>query len=93
MNFSLAICFVACVAFATTHARVENDLEEEYGGVDFDQGCRPAPVSGLCKAYFERWYFDVSAESCERFVYGGCGGNANNYKSQRECEVACLRTS
>ncbi|KAG0414916.1 hypothetical protein HPB47_007914 [Ixodes persulcatus] len=78
------------VTQATTHAWVENELEEEYRGVDFDQGCRPAPVIGLCRAYFERWYFDVSAGSCERFVYGGCGGNANNYKSQRECEVACL---
>lgn len=26
---------------------------------------------------------------CEKFVYGGCGGNENNYNTLEECELAC----
>lgn len=34
-------------------------------------------------------YFDTKEKVCKTFTYGGCGGNGNNYESQRECEIQC----
>ncbi|CAN8003247.1 unnamed protein product, partial [Ixodes pacificus] len=49
-----------------------------------------APLKpGVCDAYMPRWFFNVNTGACERFIYGGCGGNANNYHSFAECERTC----
>ncbi|CAN7939881.1 unnamed protein product, partial [Ixodes hexagonus] len=60
---------------------------------DFDEACTPTADQGPCKAYMPRWFFNVDTGACERFIYGGCGGNANNYRSFEECERTCLRRS
>jgi hypothetical protein len=44
---------------------------------------------GPCKAYFPRYYYDSKKKSCQKFIYGGCQGNANNFKSLEECERKC----
>ncbi|NXE82899.1 PPN1 protein, partial [Cochlearius cochlearius] len=36
------------------------------------------------------WYHRRETGSCERFWYGGCGGNANRFGSQRDCIRACV---
>ncbi|XP_064484449.1 boophilin-G2-like [Ornithodoros turicata] len=94
-------CAATCAEHLPTpqyEARLEEDtdsvystLKKPYKGVDFEVGCRPAPESGICLAYFERWFYNVKTGRCETFVYGGCGGNKNNYETPAECEVACLR--
>ncbi|XP_049513034.1 carboxypeptidase inhibitor SmCI-like [Dermacentor silvarum] len=44
---------------------------------------------GKCKASKPRWFFDVRTYRCEEFIYGGCGGNKNNFLTQNECEKSC----
>jgi len=44
---------------------------------------------GPCKAYFPRFYYDTKKKSCQKFIYGGCQGNDNNFKSLEECERKC----
>ncbi|XP_053503467.1 kunitz-type protease inhibitor 2 [Ictalurus furcatus] len=51
--------------------------------------CRYEKEVGRCRAYLPRFYYNVTAETCEIFVYGGCGGNANNFKTKEECQSAC----
>lgn len=36
-----------------------------------------------------RWYFDIAAERCIQFSYGGTGGNANNFASENDCMQTC----
>ncbi|ESO96956.1 hypothetical protein LOTGIDRAFT_115215, partial [Lottia gigantea] len=43
--------------------------------------CKLASEPGMCKGYFPRFYFNHKSGKCEGFVYGGCGGNENNFKS------------
>ncbi|ODN01537.1 Kunitz-type serine protease inhibitor 1 [Orchesella cincta] len=54
------------------------------------QGAEP----GICRASIPRFYFDSRSGKCDRFTYGGCGGNNNNFRSYNECQSFrsyCLR--
>ncbi len=67
-----------------------------HSGVNvFEQGecpvskCELPPDPGPCDGVFVRYYFDAAAGECKQFVYGGCGGNANNFPTLAECRAAC----
>ena len=45
--------------------------------------------SGPCRAATPAWHFDAEKKSCERFTFGGCGGNANKFASEDACRRAC----
>jgi len=51
--------------------------------------CSLRPDGGICLAVIPRYYFDVHTGTCQLFIYGGCGGNANNFETQVECEQRC----
>ena len=55
--------------------------------------CHLARETGKCRAYIPRWGFDPSSGSCVQFVYGGCGGNENNFETKEACEQRCLGES
>ena len=59
------------------------------GAVDI---CTLPAHGGLCDGYYPRFYFDTNTGQCESFVFGGCGGNANNFESLEDCEAACGAT-
>ena len=44
---------------------------------------------GDCKEFTERWYYDDADEECRAFLFGGCGGNANNFESLEACRRRC----
>lgn len=50
-------------------------------------------MTGRCRASFPRWYFDKDSQTCKMFIYGGCGGNRNNYLLEEECLVQCAAGS
>uniref|UniRef100_A0A8C9L2V7 BPTI/Kunitz inhibitor domain-containing protein n=1 Tax=Serinus canaria TaxID=9135 RepID=A0A8C9L2V7_SERCA len=47
--------------------------------------CSAPPVTGPCRAAFPRWFYVPAEKSCREFTYGGCRGNANNHRDEREC--------
>lgn len=51
--------------------------------------CRVPKVVGRCRASMPRWWYNVTGGSCQQFVYGGCGGNDNNYLTKEECSEKC----
>ncbi|XP_044073357.1 tissue factor pathway inhibitor a isoform X2 [Siniperca chuatsi] len=51
--------------------------------------CHLAEAPGPCRGMVTRYFFDSSSQQCKRFFYGGCFGNANNFKSMAECEAKC----
>ena len=53
--------------------------------------CSVPAEGGTCRASLRRWFFNENTGECERFVYGGCGGNRNNFASKDECTEACRR--
>ncbi|XP_065171313.1 papilin-like isoform X3 [Atheta coriaria] len=45
--------------------------------------------AGPCRNDSEaRWFYDRDGV-CKQFMYGGCEGNANNFKTQEECTQMC----
>ena len=51
--------------------------------------CNQKPDSGLCNAFMPRYFYNSASGKCESFVYGGCGGNANRFKTLDECTRGC----
>ncbi|XP_065311349.1 amblin-like [Dermacentor albipictus] len=52
--------------------------------------CFKEPEAGRCRAYQPTWYFDTKFSSCRMFIYGGCGGNDNQFPSEKKCQSVCL---
>jgi len=52
--------------------------------------CEQPQKSGTCKASLTRYFFNVDSQECESFTYGGCNGNANNFKTMQDCQKTCL---
>ena len=50
--------------------------------------CLPADP-GMCLGYFPSFFFNATSEQCEEFIYGGCGGNENNFEKEEECKASC----
>ena len=53
--------------------------------------CSMKKKTGMCRARHQRYYYNSKTKSCERFTYGGCGGNSNNFADIYQCEDACLK--
>lgn len=52
--------------------------------------CSLPPEPGPCQAAIPRWFHNPATGGCEMFVWGGCGGNANNFETLIECQQACV---
>uniref|UniRef100_A0A8C3RS90 BPTI/Kunitz inhibitor domain-containing protein n=1 Tax=Chelydra serpentina TaxID=8475 RepID=A0A8C3RS90_CHESE len=64
---------------------------EVRGVVDGEDPCFLAKDSGVkCTSYSLLWYYRVDTGSCDRFWYGGCGGNANRFNSEQDCIRVCI---
>ncbi|XP_072311410.1 carboxypeptidase inhibitor SmCI-like isoform X2 [Eucyclogobius newberryi] len=51
--------------------------------------CSLPPVAGPCLGYFPMYFHNATSDSCEIFIYGGCRGNANRFKSLSSCQMYC----
>lgn len=44
---------------------------------------------GPCPGSALRWYYDAERGTCSQFVYGGCKGNANRFRTLAACQQRC----
>nr|XP_033816799.1 WAP, Kazal, immunoglobulin, Kunitz and NTR domain-containing protein 2-like isoform X2 [Geotrypetes seraphini] len=51
--------------------------------------CNLPALQGHCKAYEPRWAYNNLMKQCQSFIYGGCGGNENNFVSKETCDDMC----
>nr|XP_025044615.1 carboxypeptidase inhibitor SmCI-like isoform X2 [Pelodiscus sinensis] len=54
--------------------------------------CQLPAKPGPCEAYMPHYFYNPASKSCERFIYGGCGGNGNRFATEEECLRACGQT-
>ncbi|XP_010629801.1 eppin isoform X2 [Fukomys damarensis] len=55
--------------------------------------CSLPKETGLCMAYFRRWWYNKENNTCDLFIYGGCYGNNNNFQTKGMCQNFCGRKS
>lgn len=51
--------------------------------------CTEPPLTGPCRASHTRWYYDPLNRKCQRFTYGGCNANDNNFEEEQKCNDFC----
>ncbi|KAM3857239.1 amyloid beta (A4) precursor protein a [Diretmus argenteus] len=73
------------VAMTTTTTTTTTESVEEV----VREVCWASAETGPCRAMLPRWYFDHEEGRCAQFIYGGCGGNRNNFESQEYCLSVC----
>ncbi|XP_055932020.1 uncharacterized protein LOC129962298 [Argiope bruennichi] len=73
-----------------TKHRVNGSYTLEMSVGKYENMCYLPLSVGNCKESLERYYYDIKDESCSGFTYTGCGGNANNFLSESDCEKTCF---
>merc|ERR1711874_188235 len=94
--FLLSLCLSSGLSSPDTYVvvKIPSPSDGEATGVKdikhlLNPECLEAPnVTGPCRARAERWTF--RGGRCLKFIYGGCRGTGNNFKSKRECERKCI---
>uniref|UniRef100_A0A131YN68 Pancreatic trypsin inhibitor n=1 Tax=Rhipicephalus appendiculatus TaxID=34631 RepID=A0A131YN68_RHIAP len=96
LSSCILIASVLCAA-ASSRRQMANDFSHaEQNTTKLDNSkkasrqCEKRPDPGLCRAYQPTWYHDRKHKACKMFIYGGCGGNANQFPSEHKCQQACL---
>ncbi|XP_044852826.1 amyloid-like protein 2 isoform X1 [Mauremys mutica] len=74
-----------------TESRIDISLSEKEIISDVKAVCSQEAMTGPCRAVMPRWYFDLYKRKCIRFIYGGCGGNRNNFESEEYCMAVCKK--
>ncbi|KAL8588780.1 hypothetical protein ACOMHN_035276 [Nucella lapillus] len=75
--------WIACNSACESHVSGKRESSNDV--------CNFPPVTGRCRAYMPSFYYNYNTGMCESFIYGGCGGNANRFRSLRKCQRKCLR--
>ncbi|XP_065281484.1 papilin-like [Dermacentor albipictus] len=78
-----SVCSNSSNAWELTRSRLITKL------LTLDPICELPKKAGPCRGYFPRYYYNVTTDTCEVFIYGGCQGNANNFKTLTQCETRC----
>ncbi|KAM7393041.1 hypothetical protein PAMA_007928 [Pampus argenteus] len=70
----------------------QNNFEDEKDCLEKchpEKACTAAPEKGPCMGYMQHFFYNSTSKSCEVFIYGGCRGNRNNFKSEKRCRSKC----
>lgn len=52
--------------------------------------CAKEKDRGPCSNWTIRWYYVGKDNKCDRFWFGGCDGNENNFLNKTECQSYCM---
>lgn len=89
----ISSCMATCtVSVIPSPRRVAVDTQsppEIEAADDHKEHCEVASDEGPCRAAFPMFYYEHSSGTCRSFIYGGCRGNNNRYKTREECMARC----
>jgi len=82
-------CFVEKKSDGTFGTRCDTVPSKEDEKIHSKTDCSLPKVVGRCKADFLNFYYNSTTKTCESFIYGGCGGNRNRFRTKTACETIC----
>uniref|UniRef100_A0A2R5L5B6 Uncharacterized protein n=1 Tax=Ornithodoros turicata TaxID=34597 RepID=A0A2R5L5B6_9ACAR len=77
-----------CVADPCDNCRV-HFFNEDGDEVSCRAKCSQPIETGNCRSALPHYAYNASARQCQLFMYGGCGGNDNNFSTMEECQQEC----
>merc|ERR1712126_770965 len=99
-DYVFLISLVLCIAIKYSSTKfLLVGIEEENGREPKERSpasvgrpalCNLNKESGDCFAAFPMFFFNKDSGSCQKFIYGGCGGNKNRFWKKKDCEKTCL---
>ena len=97
---SLEECRATCLASPPTRPQQPQELNPvrpEIGSIQplpaSPDTCSQPKVVGFCRAAMPRFFYNQDTGRCENFIYGGCGGNDNNFRSYDACARKCVNNA
>eukprot|EP00094_Tigriopus_californicus_P013647 TCALIF_13204-PA protein Name:"Similar to Ppn Papilin (Drosophila melanogaster)" AED:0.11 eAED:0.11 QI:32/0.42/0.25/1/0.14/0.25/8/0/928 len=69
------------------------DEEEEMKETIVPEFCDLFPEKGDCFFFSTRYFFNKSSGACEKFLFGGCNGNENNFILKKDCQKLCINSN
>ena len=91
----LILSFISFYTLWTKDGVIDADIDDNLNRAmredQIDKCAQPKKI-GRCKAAMRRYYYDNTAGECKQFIYGGCGGNKNNFKSLQQCQNVCSQS-
>jgi len=85
-------CKQTCMSSAEVSPRSQSAaLEKEHNAIRKiirEDICSLPAETGVGRAAHKRWHFDGT--ECKIFVFGGIGGNQNNFLTKRKCMKQCV---
>ncbi|AAG02713.1 putative peptidylglycine alpha-amidating monooxygenase [Betaentomopoxvirus amoorei] len=78
MNYYILLCLFMLFSSSYNFKLINNNICNE----DYDPG--------ICRIGDIRWYYNYNIKDCKIFIYGGCGGNMNNFNNYEDCINKCL---
>lgn len=97
---TLGVTLIGCKTMQRAKSNVLKNLQERVALYSSNWMFAAALTAGVCllqvdegpcRGQIERFYYNTITQKCETFYYGGCIGNANNFKSYQECQKTCFR--
>ncbi|KAJ4933261.1 hypothetical protein JOQ06_030094, partial [Pogonophryne albipinna] len=73
----------------TEHTNEGRVLGVNAQSLDDKSPCHLPEAPGPCRGLLTRYFFDSMSQQCKHLFYGGCFGNANNFRSMADCQAKC----
>lgn len=78
-----------CVAISWGRTNITDSIPLVFSESVCDLPLATGERGNECDALRFRYHYDRAAGKCEKVVYDGCGGTANNFETLGQCEEAC----
>ncbi|XP_038645132.1 tissue factor pathway inhibitor-like isoform X2 [Scyliorhinus canicula] len=86
LKVTVLLLIVDCKATPKASAKTGQQLPDLPYGHEI---CTLKADEGRCKAFSRRYFYNLFTRKCEEFIYGGCGGNENNFETKKQCLAKC----
>ena len=80
MYFKIVIVLLPLLMFTACSSSSNN--------IELSKKCYEKGIKGKCRANFIKYEYNQEKSKCQKFIYGGCGGNVP-FHTLDKCKKTC----